>query len=116
MPTLTATVDNTRAYVLVRADWNDVPAVTYARVWRVNTVTGQEDLLRPYIAYNAAGDLLLNCGIGVWWDTEPPLNTPVTYRTEAADVLTNTTVNFSFETGAAPWTGTNLVQSATFAH
>lgn len=116
MPTLTATVDNTRAYVLVRADWTDVPAVTHARVWRVNTVTGQEDLLRPYIAYNAAGDLLLNCGIGVWWDTEPPLNTPITYRTEAADVLTNTTVNFSFETGAAPWTGTNLVQSNTFAH
>jgi hypothetical protein len=119
MPTLTATVDNTRAYVLVRADWTDVPAVTHARVWRVNTVTGQEDLLRPYIAFNASGDLLLNCGIGVWWDTEPPLNQAVTYRTEAADVLTNTTVNFSFETGAAPWTaggGAALAQSATFAH
>lgn len=116
MPSLTATVDNTRAYVLVRADWTDTPAAKYARVWRVNTVTGVEELLRPYTAYNAAGDLLLNCGIGVWWDTEPPLNTAVTYRTEAADVLVNVTANPSFETGTAPWTGTNLVQSATFSH
>lgn len=116
MPTLTATVDNTRAYVLVVADWTDTPAVEYARVWRVNTVTGQEELLRPYIAYNEAGDLLLTCGIGVWWDTEPPLNTAITYRTEAADVLVNTTTNPSFETGVAPWIGTNLTQSALFAH
>lgn len=118
MPTLTATADNTRAYVLVEADWTDVPEALHARVWRINSATGVEELLRPYIAYNQAGDLLLNCGIGVWWDTEPPLNTAVTYRTEAADVLVNTVTNSSFETGTGSWaaTGGALAQSATFAH
>ena len=118
MPTLTTTVDTTRAYVLVRADWTDVPEALYARVWRTNTVTGVEELLRPYIAYNRAGDLLLNCGIGLWWDTEPPLNTAVTYRTEAADVLVNATLNSSFETGTGSWSASGgvLAQSATFAH
>lgn len=118
MPTITATTFPAEAYVRVDVSWADVPAVKYARVWRINTVTGEEVLLHPYVAFNAAGDLLLNCSEGVWWDTDPPLNTPVQYRTEAADVLTNLAANSSFETGTAPWIASNgtLAQSATFAH
>lgn len=118
MPTITATTFPAEAYVRVDVSWADVPAVKYARVWRINTVTGEEVLLHPYVAYNGAGDLLLTCSEGVWWDTDPPLNTPVQYRTEAADVLTNVAANSSFETGTAPWIATNgtLAQSATFAH
>lgn len=118
MPTITATTYPAEAYVRVDVSWADVPEVEYARVWRVNTVTGEEVLLRPYVAYNDAGDLLLLCGEGIWWDTDPPLNVPVVYRTEAADVLTNLAANSSFEAGTAPWTvfGGALAQSATFAH
>ena len=118
MPTITATTFPNEAYVRVDVSWADVPAVKYARVWRINTVTGHEELLRPYVAYNASGDLLLNCSEGVWWDTDPPLNTPVQYRTEGADVLTNLAANSSFEGGTAPWTVVNgtLVTSATFVH
>lgn len=118
MPTITATTFPAEAYVRVDVSWADVPAVQYARVWRINTVTGEEVLLPPYVAFNEAGDLLLSCGEGVWWDTTPPLNTPVQYRTEAADVLTNLASNSSFELGTAPWVASNgtLAQSATFAH
>lgn len=118
MPTITATAFDAEAYVLVEVSWADIPEVEYARVWRINTVTGEETLLRPYVAFNANGDLLLNCGIGVWWDTDPPLGVPLQYRTEAADVLTNLAANSSFETGTPPWSASNgtLAQSATFAH
>lgn len=119
MPTITATAYNEEAYVLVEVSWADVPEVKYARVWRINTDTGEETLLRPYVAFNANGDLLLNCSEGVWWDTDPPLGVNLQYRTEGADVLTNVAVNSSFEAGGvAPWTSTNgtLAQSATFAH
>jgi len=118
MPTISATVYPAEAYVLVQADWTDQPTVQYARVVRVNTVTGEEVLLRPYVAYNGGGDLLLNCGLGLWWDTEPPLDVPLIYRTEAADVAVILNVNSSFETGTLPWvaSGGVLTQSAVFAH
>lgn len=116
MPTISATVYPDEAYVLVQADWTDQPSVEYARAVRVNTVTGEEVLLRPYIAYNGGGDLLLNCGLGLWWDTEPPLDVPLVYRTEAADVAVVINANPGFETGTAPWTTTGgvLTQSALF--
>jgi hypothetical protein len=121
MPTITATAFPDEAYVRVDVDWSDHLEVAYARVIRVNTVTGEETTLRPYVAYNADGDLLLTCSKGVWWDTEPPLNTVLQYRTEAADVYVNKAINSSFEAGTgitAPWQGVGgtLATSATFAH
>lgn len=118
MPTINATVFPNEAYVLVEVDWNDVPDVTYAQVTRRNTVTGEVVTLRPYIAYNTDGYLLLNCGLGLWWDTEPPLNVPLEYCTVAADVTTFFNVNPTIETGVAPWASTTsaLTQSAVFAH
>lgn len=120
MPTLNATVFPDEAYVLVEADWNGTdPEPLYAGVTRRNTVTGEIVTLRPYIAYDGDGNLLLDCGLGLWWDTEPPLNVPLEYCTVAADTLTNLVQNGSFEGGiTAPWTasGGALASSATFAH
>lgn len=118
MPTINATVFPNEAYVLVEVDWNDFPDVAYAQVTRRNTITGEVVTLRPYIAYNPDGYLLLNCGIGVWWDTEPPLNVPLEYCTIAADVTGFFNSNPTIETGTAPWASTSsaLTQSAVFAH
>lgn len=118
MPTITTTTYADEAYVRVDVSWADQPAVTHARVIRTNTVTGEEVLLRPYGAWNAAGDLLLTCSLGMWWDTEPPIGVPVTYRTEAAPVPTNATFNSSFEGSVVGWTvtGGTFASSATFAH
>lgn len=118
MPTIATTSYPAEAYVQVDVDWSDQPGVEYARVWRTVTATGVEELLRPYIAFNSRGDLLLNCATGTWWDTEPPLDTAVTYRTEAFDVATNKATNSSFESGTAPWTvaGGTLAASGAFFH
>lgn len=118
MPTINATVFPAEAYVLVEVDWNDVPDVTHAQVTRRNTVTGETVTLRPYIAYDSDGFLLLNCGIGLWWDTEPPLNVPLEYCTIAADVTGFFNSNPDIEAGTAPWASVSsvLTQSAVFAH
>lgn len=118
MPTITATAFPAEAYVLVEVDWTDVPDVTYAQVTRRNTVTGETVTLRPYIAYNDDGYLLLNCGLGLWWDTEPPLNVPLEYCTVAADVTSFFNSNPDIEIGIIPWASVSsvLTQSAVFAH
>jgi len=118
MPTIATTVFNTPDYVLVEADWTDMPQVLYAGVTRRNTVTGEIVTLRPYTAYDSDGNLLLSCGLGLWWDTEPPLNVPLEYCTFAADVETLITTNSDFETALAPWfvaVGA-VVRSNAFAH
>lgn len=109
MPTLNATVYPDEAYVLVEADWTSHPTVTHARVVRRNTVTGEEVTLRPYTSYDGDGNLLLNCGMGVWWDTEPPLDVPLEYCTYAADPPTALTTNCCFETNTAGWVGGNAL-------
>lgn len=118
MPTLTATGFNTEGYVLVEADWTDTTGVTYAQVTRRNTVTGETVLLRPHGLFDGGGNQLLNCGIGVWWDTEPPLNVELEYCTTAADVATIFNTNPGFETGLVPWqyAGGVLTQSGANVH
>lgn len=118
MPTITATTYTTEAYVRIDADWTDTPAVTYAGVQRTNTVTGEVVTLRPYVAYDDEGNLLLSCGKGIWWDTELPLNEAVVYCLIASGVETVLNSNTSFEMGTAPWTATGgaLASSLTFAH
>ena len=84
MPIITAYPDVTRAYVRVEVSWADTPAVEYAKVTRINSVTGECTPLRPYICYD--GDyLLLSCGFGLFWDTEAPLDTEFYYLTEGLD-------------------------------
>lgn len=114
MPTVTATGFDTEGYVLVIADWSDVPEVTHAAVTRRNTVTGETVQLRPHASFDADGNQLLNCGIGIWWDTEAPLNVELEYCTTAADVVTVYNTNPGFETGVIPWSadGGALTQSA----
>lgn len=73
------------ASVRVQVDWSDVPAATYATVWRVDCTTGERTQLRPYVAYNQNGYLLLSCGVATFWDTEVPLDTCVFYCTQAHD-------------------------------
>lgn len=78
------------ASVRVGINWADVPHATHATVWRVDCVTGERTQLRPYVAYNANGYLLLSCGQAIFWDTEVPLDTCVYYCTQAQDASGNT--------------------------
>lgn len=118
MPLIFVNTYPNEGYAEIEADWTDFPDVTHATVTRRNTVTGEIVTLRPYIAYDDSGFLLLNCGYGLWWDTEPPLNVPLEYCTVAADVTSFFNTNSDIEAGTAPWASTTsvLTQSAVFAH
>lgn len=119
MPTLNATVFPDEAYVLVEVDWTSDPDVTCANVTRRNTVTGEVVTLRPYISYDDQGNLLLDCGLGLWWDTEPPLNAALEYCTVACDTELALSANCCFEGGLVlPWvaTGGVLTSSGAFFH
>lgn len=82
MPILTAYPDVPRAYVRVEASWADTPAVTQASVLRVDSVTGECTPLRPYVCFEG-DELALSCGLGIWWDTEVPLDRQVSYITQS---------------------------------
>src|SRR5688572_21332237 len=118
MPTINTTQFPADGYVLVEVDWTDYPQVLYAGVTRRNTVTGEVVTLRPYAAYDGDGNLLLSCGLGLWWDTEVPLNVELEYCTFPADVPVLLTENDDFEVTLAPWAGSNgtAVRSNAFAH
>lgn len=77
-----------------------------AIVTRRNTVTGEVVQLRPYIFYDSSGALMLECGMGLWWDTEPPLNVPLEYCTYPCDSGVVVSANPTFESGTAGWTAT----------
>lgn len=97
----------------------DQPTADCAIVTRRNTVTGEVVQLRPYVFFNGDGALMLECGQGVWWDTEPPLNVPLEYCTSACPGQTVLSGNPGFEAGTtAPWvaTGGVLTSSTAFAH
>lgn len=99
----------------------DTDAVTSdcAIVTRRNTVTGEVVQLRPYVFYDADGALILECGQGLWWDTEPPLNVPLEYCTTACPGSTILSANTGFEDAiTVPWvaTGGVLTSSTAFAH
>lgn len=96
----------------------DSDEVLYGTVTRRNTVTGEIVTLRPYIAYDADGNLLLECGQGLWWDTEPPLNVPLEYCAVAADVATAISLNPFFETDVTSWTALNgsIAQNCSVSH
>lgn len=88
-----------------------------ATISRTNTVTGETVTLRPYISYDADGNMLLECCEGLWWDTEPPLNVPLEYCLVACDTDVALSLNPSFDGSTAAWTATGgvLTQDCTVA-
>lgn len=86
-------------------------------VTRRNTITGEIVQLRPYISYDSDGGMLLECGQGLWWDTEPPLNVPLEYCAQACDTAVLKTQNPGFDTDVSGWTATGgtLTQDCTVA-
>jgi hypothetical protein len=101
MPVISAFADHpTHPYVRVEVNWADTPSVQYAGVYRVDVETGECTPLRPYICYNG-WELLLSCGVGVFWDTEAPFNREFYYITassEAPCLSQSTLVYTAFDT------------------
>lgn len=121
MPTLTATAYPTQGYVLIKGDWTDTANSNagFVAVYRVNELTGEEVLLRPYVAYNSSGCEMLHCGKVLFWDTEVPLNTPVHYRGDVCfPITTGQRQPLGYDTfgriDAATWTTSDGGEAWTF--
>jgi hypothetical protein len=91
MPSIIASTYTSLALVRIEVNWADVSQATHATVWRVDCETGERTQLRSYVAYNANGYLLLSCGVGIFWDTEMPLDRCFYYCTTAQDAAGNET-------------------------
>lgn len=88
MPSISTTVYPSPAYVRVETNWSDAPNATGVKVERVDCITGVRTALRPYVSFE--GDYLdLSCGFGLFWDTEPPLDSCFYYCTTAIDAAGN---------------------------
>lgn len=83
MPSISAVPFTDVPAVRVMVNWADTPGAIYGSVFRVDCETGEEVQLRPYVAYNENGFLLLSCGQAVFWDTEFPFDRCVRYCTRA---------------------------------
>lgn len=90
MGSITATVVPAIGAVRLDIDWSDIPAAPYCLVYRV--VNGTATLIRD------GNPALLSHSKAVLYDTELPLDTPVTYRTAVA-----LNRNGSFEANVEEW-------------
>jgi len=87
MSTIAVTAFPTRTYNRIVTSFAAEPYL-YAKLWRVNELTGVETPVRPAVAY--VGDcMLISCnGQQQWWDTEVPFDTPYHYRAESCTPAT----------------------------
>lgn len=118
MPLITAYPDIERAYVRVEISWEDTPSVTFAKVMRVDSVTGQCTPLRPYVCFD--GDYIaLSCGQAVFWDTEVPLDRQFSYITQGLGApcldATTTIVDTFTRVVVNGWGSTDTGQAYTLA-
>lgn len=89
MPSITAIPVPVPGYVYVEADFSDVGTATSICVDRVHP-DGTRFPLRPYVSYDTEGCLNASCGLGIWWDTELPFDTEVTYCATGNDAAGDT--------------------------
>lgn len=88
MPSISTMLYPVVGYVRVEANWADVAQATGIKVERVDCETGARTPLRPYVCYD--GDYLeASCGLGIFWDTEAPLDRCIYYCTTAQDAAGN---------------------------
>lgn len=89
MPTLDAYPYDASASVLVQADWADTPAAQCVQVRRVLDSDGSTEALRPYVWWCGTSGMYLHLsgGVGIFWDTEVPLDVPFHYEMDATDAL-----------------------------
>lgn len=89
MPSISAVTVPAPQYVYVETNWADIPAAVNVCVDRVVVATGERTPLRSYVSYDTDGCLALSCGLGIFWDTEAPFDTPVQYCATVTDAAGN---------------------------
>lgn len=82
-PSLQAIPDPLHGYVFLSADWTEAPAVTFVRIVRIDSGTLEETVVRTHTFSDTSGEYIeLSDGAIIVYDTEAPLDRPITYRAE----------------------------------
>jgi hypothetical protein len=102
MPDITVSAQDDYGRILIMASWVDTPSITHGRIFRIDP-DGTETLVRNNITENADGYMELSGGLMYVYDTEVPMNTAVTYRTEGYDEIAGATSTSVTWTSTHPW-------------
>lgn len=102
MPDISVTPQDAYGRILIIASWVDTPSITHGRIFRI-APDGSETLVRSNIAVNEDGYMELSGGLMYVYDTEAPMNTSVTYRTEGYDGIAGVTSSSVTWTETHPW-------------
>jgi hypothetical protein len=79
MPSITATPEPTRGYVLLQVNFSDLGTVTNVKVVRVES-DGTTSTVRTHTSADTSGDYIeLSAGLAVLYDTEAPLDSTIYY-------------------------------------
>lgn len=86
MPSITATPQPAEGRILIMINWSDNQQATFARVLRIEP-DGTSTPVRPHTFADSSGDYIeLSGGQAILYDTEAPLNTLLTYTTDALGI------------------------------
>lgn len=104
MPSISAIPESDSGFVLINIGWGDLPSVEYARVVRV-TADGTETPVRMHTWTDPSGDNIeLSNGQAVLYDTEAPMDVPLTYVTYGLDSTASATTGIVMVSSAGrPW-------------
>lgn len=116
MPDIAAVAESDQGRILIMASWVDDPSITYGRVIRIEP-DGTEVVVRNNISANSDGYMELSGGLMYVYDTEAPMDTLLTYRSEGWEDITSgatsTTVSWNndhpwFKSPLEPWLDQSL--------
>lgn len=110
LPGITAVANPVAGNVYLRVDWSTIPSATYAAITRIRA-DGVSALVRMNTSTDTSGNYIeLSGGQAIVYDTECPLDLPVTYLTTALTAAgvspttgTTTLVYEDFESGLVGW-------------
>lgn len=104
MPSIMVTNDPAHGRNVINLNWSDIPTVLYAGAIRIDA-DGNETQVRAHTFVDESGYLIeLSAGLAVLYDTEAPLDVPVTYRTEGAgSSVTVTTAASTLDSDGNMW-------------
>jgi hypothetical protein len=95
MPSITVTNQPVYGRNLIQINWSDEPSVQFARVIRIAS-DGTEMWVRAHTFADTDGySIELSAGLAVLYDTEAPMDVPVSYRTESDESSSTATTSQS---------------------
>lgn len=100
-PLLIAIPDPARGQVYLETNWADTPSVTFVRILRIRTDTGEATVVRANVSTDSSGTYMeLSAGVAILYDAEAPMDVALHYRVDGlGSALTYTTADLILPDG-----------------